>query len=283
MRKHIVRKSGVVASNQTVFVEMLEVRRLFAVNVGQQNGIIDVTGTANDDTVEVVMATNAANQNVFRVRDLATGRTWDYFGATAIVMDGGDGGDTFTVSDEISIRAQLKGGAGGDSLRGGSGNDLIQGGAGDDPDLDGGDGNDEIYGGDGGDFGWGGKGNDTIEGGSGLDHLHGNDGDDTIRGNEDGDLLNGHAGKDTLEGGDGDDELEGGDGDDILNLGAGSDTALGGLGDDTFSDVADGFEDWAVDGGDGSDTLVGGWDNTFDNATGLGFYDSIANVENGMD
>lgn len=172
-----------------------------------------------------------------------------------IKADMGDGNDivrlypgqTVTTTDAgitvDSIPFTLKG-----DIKGGAGNDTIEGGEGDDT-FDGGDGNDTIK---------GGNGNDTITGSIGDDTLDGAGGQDTVNGGDGRDRVSGGPGADDVEGGTGDDSLDGGLGVDpdslfptsvaakiapVLDSG---DLVVGGDGSDNIT------------GGDGSDVVVGG-------------------------
>lgn len=78
-------------------------------------------------------------------------------------------------------------------------------------------GNDTAFGGEGADGAYGGSGNDSLHGGSGTDSLEGGDGDDVLRGG---------AGADRLFGGEGEDTLIGGVGRDFLSGGADADVFL---------------------------------------------------------
>lgn len=84
-------------------------------------------------------------------------------------IDGGPGVDVIEGDDGDDV---LTGGSENDRIRGGRGSDNIDGQLGDDPELDGGGGNDVIHGGPGG---------DTLTGGPGSDQLFGDAGNDTLR------------------------------------------------------------------------------------------------------
>lgn len=87
---------------------------------------------------------------------------------------------------------------------------------------------------------------DVYEGGAGVDIVDAAGGNDTVRGGRGADQLNGGAGNDTLEGGSEDDTLDGGLGNDTLRGDDGDDLLLGGDGNDNLY------------GGEGRDTLRGG-------------------------
>ncbi|WP_375506548.1 putative Ig domain-containing protein [uncultured Nostoc sp.] len=181
-----------------------------------------------------------------------------YNGVSKIIADGGANNDTIEIKPDITISADLKGGAGQDLIYGGGGNDTIRGG--DDWDrLYGGDGNDALYGDDDDDWLNGGAGADTLNGGTGFDivsytsatagvyinlatgvQIGDADGDvfqsiEQIVGSGYGDTLFGNEEENLFDGSEGNDSINGGDGNDILNPGWGDDV---------------------VDGGDGTDLLV---------------------------
>lgn len=147
----------------------------------------------------------------------------------AVVVNGGDAGETFTGT---GMNDTFNGVGGGDTLNGNGGNDVLNGGAGADR-LDGGSGDDVLDGG--GD-------NDLLFDNSGSNILRGGDGNDNLRSTGNGtNLLEGGNGDDVLFGGLGNDTLDGGDGDDRIALATpallpGPETrtvtALGGAGND---------------------------------------------------
>ncbi|MCP4707467.1 MAG: calcium-binding protein, partial [Planctomycetes bacterium] len=197
---------------------------------------------------------------------------------TKIVADGGEGNDQIFVANEVWIDADLRGGAGNDTIVGGGGIDLIQGDAGADI-LTGNSGDDFIYGhnetntndddgddvlvgkrgedflegGGGADIILGGRDDDEIYGGTGDDYLYGNQGEDQLFGEVGADYLFGHSGKDYLYGGIGDDYLFGNEADDQLFGGSGADTLVGGA----DNDVLYGHDELAVDDDNAFDVLWG--------------------------
>lgn len=96
-------------------------------------------------------------------------------------------------------------------------------------------------------------GNDTLFGIAGDDRLFGNDGNDVLVGGEGSDLLFGGTGDDELNGDDGDNLLSGGNGNDTLVGGFGDNTVFGGIGDDLFLGDEIGLTD-----GSGNDLIFGG-------------------------
>lgn len=183
----------------------------------------------------------------------------------ALIVDLGDGEDTFSALSSLSNRLPIQvlgqggddtitGSLNGDILDGGDGNDSISGDRGEDS-ITGGAGNDtllgdrdddQIRGGDGADSLFGGTGNDLLLGGNDDDRLNGNSGHDTLEGELGSDSMLGGAGGDLLRGGSGDDSLRGQGGFDTLFGGGGSDTLRGDVGDDV------------INGGDGDDIIKGG-------------------------
>ena len=152
-----------------------------------------------------------------------------------------------------SLKDDLFGGLGNDTISGGANIDRLFGEQGDDKlygftsdnlEGDSTDGADSLYGGAGNDELYGGVGKDILSGDSGNDLLYGGNDNDTLYGGLDNDILNGNAGNDILYGGFGNDTLNGNDGDDVLRGGVGDDIIQGGTGGDT------------LEGGDGIDTLV---------------------------
>jgi Ca2+-binding RTX toxin-like protein len=89
---------------------------------------------------------------------------------TVIKADFKAGDDVLFIQEDVTIRAEISGGAGRDNLSGGAGNDRLDGGTEDDS-LIGGIGNDELQGGAGNDYLDGGKGGDMLDGGEGIDSV----------------------------------------------------------------------------------------------------------------
>jgi Ca2+-binding RTX toxin-like protein len=206
----------------------------------------------------------------------------DAAGVTQVVVTLGDGTDG--VINSTSLRAQVFGGAGNDTVRGGGGDEQVEGGPGPD-DINGGGGNDVVLGATLQDPGAGAD-SDQLAGGPGDDRLVGGGGADMLQGGDAADNLVGGDGDDTEDGGLGNDALTGGAGDDALGPGPGSsladaDTISGGAGFDTVSyaarmtpvdvskngaaddgDVTErdnvGIDVERIDGGFAGDTLSGG-------------------------
>ena len=186
---------------------------------------------------------------------------------------GGDGNDTLQGDAGADT---IFGGMGNDTVYGGDGNDILNGDDGDDVFLAGA-GDDLSYGGDGNDVLWGNAGSDTQYGGAGHDVLTGVDAtgaylmdggtgndtfysgtfNDTVYGGDGDDLLEGtlynNLGDDLLNAGAGNDTVNAGDGNDTVQGGADDDSLSGGAGDDRF-DLADGFGDDTITGGETGET-----------------------------
>ncbi len=140
-----------------------------------------------------------------------------------MVVNLGDGNDSFDADSSIPTPMVVLGQSGDDTIDTGAGADFIVGGAGDDS-LDGHGGDDLITGGIGGDSLYGDLGNDELGGGPGDDFLDGGAGNDRLNGGSGADGMNGDAGNDTLWSGE-DDEVDdivdcGGDPGDVAFLGA---------------------------------------------------------------
>ncbi|NQV25636.1 MAG: pre-peptidase C-terminal domain-containing protein [Rhodopirellula sp.] len=181
-------------------------------------------------------------------------------GSVRFQIDGGAGNDTLTGSDNADT---IRGGAGLDVISGGIGNDTLLGGA-DDDSISGGDGNDVVDGNDGNDTALGDAGDDSISGSFGNDMLVGDVGNDTLNGGFGDDLLNGMAGDDSLLGSNGNDRIAGGSGDDTIDGGNDNDTIQGHSGADLINgahgdDLIFGQAgDDTIFGDDGNDTIMGG-------------------------
>jgi Tol biopolymer transport system component/Ca2+-binding RTX toxin-like protein len=202
---------------------------------------------------------------VFTVSNSAEGLTvstfgipQNYSGVSKIIADGGANNDTIEIKSDVTVSADLKGGAGEDLIYGGGGNDTIRGGN----DWD------RLYGGAGNDFLYGENGSDWLTGGAGADMLDGGDGFDTASyvtaeagimlnlttgestGDAAGDVFQsieqiiGSSHADTLVGSSQNDVISGGDGNDLIDGSLGDDVLMPDFGDDV------------VDGGAGIDTLV---------------------------
>jgi RTX calcium-binding nonapeptide repeat (4 copies) len=105
-----------------------------------------------------------------------------------VVVQLGDGNDTFVADELFGVRSfNIDGGPGDDSITGGTSPDVIHGGLGNDT-VNGGGGDDQVF---------GDAGNDVVIGGTGADMVTGGPGRDRIEG--DGSLYNyGDGGSDTI-------------------------------------------------------------------------------------
>lgn len=264
-------------------------------------GVLTVTGTALADSI--VVSRNAAGAILVNGGAVpVTGGTPTVANTARITVLGQGANDVVTLSETNGAlpRADLFGGAGGDTLTSGSGNDGLFGQAG----------NDTLLGKGGTDRLFGGADNDVLTGGDADDQAHGEGGDDRFNWNpgDDTDLNEGGTGTDTVtvQGGNGAEQflaspnagrvrfdrlnpapfsidigtsekvvLSANGGDDTftgnsglaalvavtVDGGAGNDLILGGDGADVLLG-GDGND--VVDGGRGNDTgLLGAGDDTF--------------------
>jgi Ca2+-binding RTX toxin-like protein len=175
--------------------------------VYQLNNTIYVTGTNNDDLIELLPNTPTAGQNTVKVNGSAyivdgTANKYRFDGkggTDALIINGTTVADTFNSTaitvklnaytlDMVSIENLTMNGLAGDDIIKATGQRAVT--------IDGGDGNDTLYGGPLGDIITGGNGNDYINGGSGNDTLSGQAGDDTLVDGEGNDFLFGGLGND---------------------------------------------------------------------------------------
>jgi len=108
------------------------------------------------------------------------------------LIDGGNGVDTISGSDNAAFPEVLNGDNGGDIIHGYQGDDT----------MTGGDGEDFMYGGAGIDYMYGGDGADEMLGSTEGDWMYGEGGADKMSGNDGNDYMNGGSGNDTMCGGD---------------------------------------------------------------------------------
>ena len=187
-------------------------------------GVLNVTGTAADDSILGVAGAN--------------------------LLSGLGGADRLHGRQDNDT---LHGGSGADALLGNVGSDQLYGGAG----------NDALYGfedfvgwASGQDTLYGGKGADTLIGGGEQDLLVGGLGRDVIDGRDGNDILRGLGNADDLQGGTGADQLYGGAQNDTLNGGSGWDSLYGGDGNDVLSGGGTGAVIEYFTGGAGADRFV---------------------------
>jgi hypothetical protein len=168
-------------------------------------GNLTVTGTPVADAISFT-------ENAGTVTAILNGQSSQAFtGVTGIVVTGGAGDDTITLTG-TTVPATVHGNAGDDVIVGNGAGDSLTGNVG----------NDNIK---------GGAGNDTITGAAGNDTLKGAGGDDSLSGGADNDVLKGNAGNNTLNGGAGTNALHGGVGNDTFY-------AETGTNDEIFADTA---------------------------------------------
>lgn len=221
-----------------ITTDLLESRRLFSATL--TGGILTITEGAGNDTTNIRYTMGAQN---LTVTENGVATSFNYGAITGIVVDLGDGNDTFDGWTTITKPTTIYGGAGNDTLRGSAGADEIHGG----------DGDDVLLGRMGADVFYGDAGTDTIDysdrstGSPALTITLDGTNDDGAAGEQD------NVGTDIerVVGGVGNDYIVGNDANNLLNGGSGNDTIIGGLGDDTLIGAV-GADD--LDGGEGIDT-----------------------------
>ena len=208
--------------------------------VSQGTGSITIAGMGLEAGIEAVVINGGSGNDTVTITSV------DQVGALVLTVNGGSGGDTISASGASlgNVRLGINGELGDDTLTGSADADTITGG----------DGNDVISGEAGNDTLRGDADNDSISGGDGNDFIDGNDGNDTASGDAGNDSLMGSFGNDMLIGDVGDDTLDGGFGDDLLNGMSGDDSLLGSFGNDR---IAAGSGDDIVRGGNDNDTIQG--------------------------
>jgi Ca2+-binding RTX toxin-like protein len=255
-RRSWARKAATRSKARPLSCEMLEGRRLLAVNYDTGTFVVSIVGSSNPDTYTVTPAM-VAGANVIRITE--NGMNFDYpvVGSpiASIMADLSGDNDTFTMTPTLNIPARVRGGTGNDQISTAAGNDFVNGGSG----------NDLISLGDGNDSGIGGLGDDGIRGGLGNDSLRGSTGNDKLLGEDGVDNLDGGIGNDLLFGGNGGDVILAGSGEDTVWAGAGMDYVEGGTGKDSIygesdNDVLYGNEDddFISGGNDSDDDIFGG-------------------------
>lgn len=208
---------------------------------------VPTTGLAAGIETVVLNAGNGA--------DTITIGNLDQVGAAILLVNGEDGNDTISALGAAigRVRLQIDGGDGDDTLTGSDDADTILGGAGLDV-ITGNNGDDTLLGGDDADMIAGSNGNDVIDGNNGNDTALGESGDDSISGSFGDDMLVGDIGNDTIDGGFGDDLLNGMSGNDSLLGNFGNDRIAAGSGDDT---VSGGNDNDTIQGHSGADLIDG--------------------------
>ena len=208
--------------------------------ISQGTASISITGNGLEAGIEAVVINGGSGNDTVTITDI------DQVGALVLTVNGGSGADIITATGASlgNVRLAINGGLGDDTLTGSADADTISGD----------EGNDVISGESGNDTLSGNVGNDSISGGDGNDFIDGNDGNDTAMGDAGDDSLLGSFGDDMLVGDVGDDTLDGGFGDDLLNGMSGNDSLLGSFGDDR---IAAGSGDDTINGGNDNDTIQG--------------------------
>jgi Ca2+-binding RTX toxin-like protein len=208
--------------------------------VSQGTGSISVMGSGLEAGIEAVVINGGSGNDTVTITDV------DQVGALVLTVNGGSGSDTITATGASlgNVRLAINGGLGDDTLTGSADADTISGD----------DGNDIIAGEAGDDTLSGNVGADAISGGDGNDVVGGDDGNDTALGDAGDDSLMGSFGDDMLTGGIGNDTIDGGFGNDMLNGMSGNDSLLGNFGNDR---IAAGSGDDTINGGNDNDTIQG--------------------------
>jgi len=158
-------------------LETLDERALMAITL--TGGLLEVEGTTGSDDIRVTLP---SPDTLLVTINTGQSKQFDLADVTSILVRPKAGDDFVIIGPTITIRAEV---------RGWSGNDTILGGGGDD----------DLLGGGGTDYIQGRGGNDLIRGQHGDDYLLGQGGDDTIDGMIGNDLLSGGSGTNTLTNG----------------------------------------------------------------------------------
>lgn len=208
--------------------------------ITQGTSSITIAGNGIEAGIESVVVNGGSGNDTITITDV------DQVGTLVLTVNGGSGADTISATGASlgNVRLAINGDLGDDTLTGSADADTISGG----------DGNDVISGEAGNDTLSGNADEDVISGGDGNDVVNGNDGNDTALGDAGDDSLLGSFGDDMLTGGLGSDTIDGGFGDDLLNGMSGNDSLLGNFGNDR---IAAGAGDDTVNGGNDNDTIQG--------------------------
>lgn len=217
-RKSSSRKSSPRKATHRCRIEALEERSMMAVTASLANGLLDIRGTAGNDTIIVRQIGNKVS--IDGVKIYGSGvinkiQIQGFGGHDVLRMDGNN-----VPGQAVKVPGLIFGGDGNDFIVGGARNDELQGNNGNDT-LYGLEGRDRLFGQIGNDLMYGGAGNDDLVGGAGHDELLGESGNDNLWGEADNDWL------------------WGGDGDDYVDGGSGNDVAWGGRGFDTFRNLSE--------------------------------------------
>jgi hypothetical protein len=127
------------------------------------DGVLHIVGTGDDDTITVTRnLSDPARERVDVSASFLGGTmTFDVDGLAGAVVFAGDGADTVTVEEDVTLPFLIAGGRGNDVLRAGGGDDVLLGNEGEDV-LEGGGGSDLLIGGAGEDEVDGGADDDTV-------------------------------------------------------------------------------------------------------------------------
>jgi len=157
---------------QTTAAEVLEERVVLSSISLSLDGVLDVTGNAEDN--EILVSQDDQNVNVS-----VDGEVYSFSNGlvSSLNINGADGNDT--IENNSNLDATVNGGVGNDVLQGGTGNDVLAGGTGNDVITDIGGTQNFLNGGDGDDNFWAlsGNGADRLQGGAGNDTLYSIEGD----------------------------------------------------------------------------------------------------------
>ena len=269
-------------NNRRLGMEMLEKREMMAADISLHNGVLEIDGTDNSETITVESKTVSGGFSLPQIQfehiqvevkeGSKTVKTASYLRFFVKELDIHGHGGNDTIRNKTNLPSTIHGGRGDDTIVGGYSSDTIYGDKGVDY-LYGLTGDDTLDGGRKGDWVFGGPGDDKLEGGRGDDRLFGLDGNDKLKGGKGDDWLYGGSNDDTLYGGRGDDRLFGESGNDGLFGGKGQDDLWGGMDADRFLtqlEVIDGvFVDDTVHDRAGEDARIGFVDDT-DGATRSG-------------
>ena len=195
--------SPAAATGAVATLEPLEDRRLLSA-VTLQDGVLKVVGDSNANNKLVVQPHGTTGlyayaNNVNRKLARSAVRLVKFFGGAKV--------DTIALASNLNIPAEVRAGAGNDSIKLGGGRDYV----------DAGPGNDVV---------WSRPGNDKVLGGDGDDQFKGDNGNDSFDGAAGHDNADGGAGNDTLVGGSGNDTLRGAGGADVFDAGSGANRLL---------------------------------------------------------
>lgn len=206
-------------------MESLEQKRLMAVDISLDNGILTIEGESDRNNVAIVeFSQNQIQVDAWQYQVFSPGnfegelnhrdRTYDIDEVDRIVFLGGDANNALSVVQDSNVpsgsfadkQIEFQGGESGDIFNNETWIPSIAYGYGGQLDvLKGGFGNDRLFGGDGADQLIGKDGDDRLDGGKGADFIRGSMGNDILFGRGDTDLLDGGFGEDKIYAGGGHD------------------------------------------------------------------------------